>query len=185
MFARDPLDLGARKKEICATHGLEGVFPMELVQLDLAAPRPDQGLAIYDVMESAMRACDGMIANITPYHGPSADVGSAYDMGFMRALGRPVFAYSNDPRLFAVRAAVFFGEGRLRLRPNGEREAPDGMALEEFDLIDNLMLVGGALRSGGAIATEVAPEGALYTELRAFETSVRQAAAWFAVNPLG
>jgi nucleoside 2-deoxyribosyltransferase len=37
-----------------------------------------------------------MIVNLTPFLGPSADVGSAYEMGFMRTLGRPIFAYSND-----------------------------------------------------------------------------------------
>jgi hypothetical protein len=51
-------------------------------------------------MERIMRTCDAVILNLTPFRGPSADVGSAYEMGFMRALGRPIFAYSNDDRSF-------------------------------------------------------------------------------------
>ena len=31
-----------------------------------------------------MQGCDAMIVNLTPFRGPSADVGSAYEMGFMR-----------------------------------------------------------------------------------------------------
>jgi nucleoside 2-deoxyribosyltransferase len=58
-------------------------------------------------MERVMQTCDAMIVNLTPFRGPSADVGSAYEMGFMRALGRPIFAYSNDSRLFVERVRAF------------------------------------------------------------------------------
>ena len=58
----------------------------------------EQGLAISRAMERVMQGCDAMIVNLTPFRGPSADVGSAYEMGFMRALGRPIFAYTNDAR---------------------------------------------------------------------------------------
>jgi hypothetical protein len=81
--------------------------------------RPDQGLAISRAMERVMRTCNAMIVNLTPFRGPSADVGSAYEMGFMRALGRPIFAYSNDDRPFLDRVAAFRG-GALRVRPTGE-----------------------------------------------------------------
>ena len=83
----------------------------------------DQGLAISRTMETLMRGCDLMIVNLTPFRGPSADVGSAYEMGFMRALGRPIFAYSNDARPFAERVADFW-DGAIRHRASGEQEGP-------------------------------------------------------------
>ena len=55
-----------------------------------------------------MQGCDVMIVNLTPFRGPSADVGSAYEMGFMRALGRTIFAYTNDDRPLLERVAAFF-----------------------------------------------------------------------------
>ena len=73
-----------------------------------------------------------MVVNLTPFRGPSADVGSAYEMGFMRALGRPIFAYANDDRPFLDRVAAFCG-GALRQRSTGEHEDPDGMAIEPFE----------------------------------------------------
>ena len=85
-----------------------------------------------------------MIVNLTPFRGPSADVGSAYEMGFMRALGRPIFAYTNDARAFLDRVAAVCG-GALCVRPTGEHEDPDGMAIEPFELHDNLMLAGGVI----------------------------------------
>jgi nucleoside 2-deoxyribosyltransferase len=65
-----------------------------------------------------MQSCDALIVNLTPFRGPSADVGSAYEMGFMRALRRPIFAYTNDDRPFLDRVADFCG-GTVRLPPSG------------------------------------------------------------------
>jgi nucleoside 2-deoxyribosyltransferase len=101
VFLVNARDVGARKKAICARHGLTGVFPTdEDAALGLALSRSEQGLAISRAMESVMQSCDAMIVNLTPFRGPSADVGSAYEMGFMRALGRPIYAYTNDARPF-------------------------------------------------------------------------------------
>ena len=50
-----------------------------------------------------MRSCDLLIANCTPFRGVSMDVGTAFEIGFMRALGRPVFGYSNTPADYAAR----------------------------------------------------------------------------------
>lgn len=177
VFAPEPLEIGVRKKQICARHGLIGVFPMEHVTLDLAEPRRQQGLAVYDVMETMMRECDAIIVNMTPYHGPSMDAGSAFEMGFMRALDRPIFAYSNDGDIFADRVVAFW-DGRVTPRGNGEREGGDGMALEEFDMVDNLMLDGSVRRSTGIVVTRTTEPAARYTSLANFEACVEQAAAW-------
>jgi nucleoside 2-deoxyribosyltransferase len=126
-------------------------------------------------MERVMRGCDAMIVNLTPFRGPSADVGSAYEMGFMRALGRAIFAYSNDARPFIDRVAAFCGA--VRMRPTGEHEDPDGMAIEPFTLHDNLMLAGGAITSGGCLVTEAVPHAGHYTSLIAFSHCVERAAA--------
>lgn len=176
VFLADAREIGARKRAICARHGLVGVFPAdEEDPCDPALPLPDQGLAISRAMERVMQSCGAMIVNLTPFRGPSADVGSAYEMGFMRALGRPVFAYSNDARPFHDRVAAHCG-GALQLRPTGEHEDPDGMAVEPFTLHDNLMLAGGVVASGGCLVTGTVPSAELYTSLAVFERCVERAA---------
>ena len=71
---------------------LIGVFPADEEEAcDPAMPLAEQGLAISRAMEQVMQGCDAMIVNLTPFRGPSADVGSASEMGFMRALGRSIF----------------------------------------------------------------------------------------------
>lgn len=177
VFLSNAREIGARKRAICEQHGLVGIFPAD--QEDPCDPTlslSDQGLAISRAMECVMRDCDAMVVNLTPFRGPSADVGSAYEMGFMRALGRPIFAYSNDDRPFLDRVAAFCS-GDLRLRTTGEYEDPDGMAIERFTLHDNLMLAGGIIASGGCIVAEAAAHTERYTSLASFERCMALAAA--------
>lgn len=89
------------KKAVCAAHGFEGVFPLD-GDLDLAGLTPrDQALKISAENEALIRSCQLVIANMTPFRGPSADVLTAYEMGFARGLGLPVFACSNVSARFA------------------------------------------------------------------------------------
>lgn len=84
---------------ICQSRGLIGVFPTdEEDACDPLLALRERGLAISRAMERVMRSCDAIIVNLTPLRGPSADVGSAYETGFMRALGLPIFAYTHDDR---------------------------------------------------------------------------------------
>lgn len=176
VFISNAREIGARKRAICERHGLVGVFPGdEEDALNSALSLGERALAISGGMERVMRGCDAMIVNLTPFRGPSADVGSAYEMGFMRALGRPIFGYSNDGRLFLERVTTFCG-GAVRLRPTGEHEDADGMVIEPFALNDNLMLVGGIIASGGRIIAETTAHAERYTSLAAFERCVVAAA---------
>jgi nucleoside 2-deoxyribosyltransferase len=176
VFLPNAREIGARKRAICKRHGIIGVFPAEEEDaLDSTLPLSERALAISRAMERVMRSCDGMIVNLTPFRGPSADVGAAYEMGFMRALGRPIFGYSNDGRLFLERVTAFCG-GAVRLRPTGEHEDTDGMAIEPFELHDNLMLAGGIIASGGAIIAETTAHPERYTSLAVFERCVACAA---------
>jgi len=177
VFLPDAREIGARKRAICERHGLIGVFPGDQEGApDPGQPPSEQGLAVSQAVEHTMRGCDAMIVNLTPFRGPSADAGSAYEMGFMRALGRPIFAYSNDERPFLDRVIAFCGD-KARLRSTGEHEDADGMAIEPFELYDNLMLIGGIIASGGCLIAEAAPHTERYTSLVAFERCVISAAS--------
>jgi nucleoside 2-deoxyribosyltransferase len=176
VFLANAHEIGARKRAVCERHGLIGVFPGdEEAACDPALPLAERGLAISRAMEHVMRDCDVMIVNITPFRGPSADVGSAYEMGFMRALGRPIFAYSNDARPFLDRVAASCGT--VRMRPTGDYEDSDGMAIEPFTLHDNLMLAGGVISSGDHLVAETVPHTERYISLAVFRRCVAHAAA--------
>lgn len=156
VFLADAEAIAAAKKSVCAAHGLLGIFPTD------HRPEPDgqpveEHRRIYRLNEGHIRDCDALIANLTPFRGPSADSGTAFELGFMRALGRPVLAYTNTRRDFAGRTLAHLTP-RIRRRDAATWEDEEGMAIEAFGLADNLMLDGGVLESGFAVErAEVAP----------------------------
>jgi len=140
----DPIAVANRKKELCAKYGIEGVFPLD-TEIDLSGlSKPEQGYLISNANENLIKSCDIVIANITPFRGPSADVGTVFEIGFARGLGKYVFAYTNDDRRFAKRtqdwiAAIDYpnaDENQVKLI---EKDS-NGMSIEDFGLVDNLMI---------------------------------------------
>jgi nucleoside 2-deoxyribosyltransferase len=177
VFLVNAREIGARKCAICARHGLVGVFPGDVDDsYEPAVPPFERGLAISRAIERVMQNCAAMIVNLTPFRGPSADVGAAYEMGFMRALARPIYAYTNDARPFLDRVVAFYA-GTVRVRVTGETEDSDGMAIEPFGLHDNLMLAGGVIASGGCMIAETVPCQDRYTSLITFERCVSRVAS--------
>ena len=181
VFLSDAAEIAAAKKAICAAHGAEGVFPTDHVHVPLADPHAasaaEAHMRLYFQNEAHIRACDALIANLTPFRGPSADVGTVFEMGFMRALGRPVFGYANVARGFAARTLSHLGPAARRRHASAAWEDADGMAVEDFDLFDNLMIEGGIRASGGALVARAAPEPMRWRDLSAFEACLRACVA--------
>lgn len=174
VFLADADAVAAAKKAVCAAHGLTGVFPLDPPPATDDAPL-EAHRRIYRANEAHIRSCDALIANLTPFRGPSADAGTAYELGFMRALGRPVLAYTNILRDFAGRTLAHLGP-HLRRRPGGAWEDDQGMGIEEFGLADNLMLDGGVIEAGFAVERQDVPEAHRWHDLAAFTRCVRNLA---------
>ena len=143
VFLPDARDVARTKQAACAAHGLDGVFPFDIDADTTAAGDEATGTAIARSNIALMRGCDAILANVTPFDGASADVGTAFEIGFFAALGRPIYAYSADPRGFAERVRDLAG-----LPADATRHA-DGVAIEDFGHGDNVMLSGAAALSGG------------------------------------
>lgn len=161
-------------KLICCRHGLTGVSPLEALAGEPDAPALSEAARIHRRNEAHMRGCAALIANLTPFRGPSADVGTAYEIGFMRALGRPVFGYATTARRFAARTVAFLGAAAV-LDAAGKWRDAEGMLIEDFGLFDNLMLDCAIADSGGSLVVADADE-ARWTDLALFEQCVRAAA---------
>jgi len=179
VFLPDPVAMGRRKKEICAPYGLEGVFPLD-AELPLSGLAPaEAGFRIYQANKALMESCALAIANMTPFRGPSMDAGTAFEMGFMRARGRPVLGYTNVAPNFRTRTEAFFAPRALT--PRGKLLlAPDDLSVESFEMADNLMLESAVLESGFAVVRRAVPEDERYTNLEAFTECVKLAAERFA-----
>lgn len=176
VFLPNARAVAEEKKALCRAHGFEGLFPLDNDVLADGLTPQAQAMAIAHANEQMMRRADAIIANLTPYHGPSGDVGTAYELGFMRALGKPVFAYTNVTALFRERVDGFFSE-----RPTGGVSSRFGAAAEDlmredFGLADNLMLEHAVFAQTGdtMIRSTVAP-GAELTDVSAFTRCLKLA----------
>ncbi len=176
VFLSSAKEIGEQKKTLCKKYGFEGVFSLD-VEIGAEGKSPRQvGMCISKVNESLIKSCSIVIANITPFRGPSADVGTAYEMGFAHALGKKVFAYTNVALPFTERTvkALNFQVSRSI---DGKLRDTQGMFIEEVDLTDNLMLDGCIYASTQQLIVEQAPADQVFTCLGGFEKCLQAAKA--------
>ncbi|VCU71110.1 Nucleoside 2-deoxyribosyltransferase [Pigmentiphaga humi] len=131
VFRPDAQAYGAWLKQLCARHGFEGLFP-----LDAPAPAgsgPAAAQAIRDANLALLDGADLVMANLAPFRGHEPDSGTAFEVGYAAAQGKPVWGHLDDRRTVAQRVS-------RRNRPDGTPEDADGYHVENFGLALNLML---------------------------------------------
>jgi nucleoside 2-deoxyribosyltransferase len=170
VFLPDALEIGRQKVEICRRHGLIGLYPLDNV-VDRAAT--DASLGIFKANEAMMDQADAIIANLTPFRGPGADAGTAYELGYMSARGKFCLGYSNDPTVYADRVRRFT-EVTTR---NGYLADADGLTVEDFGHNDNLMMIHALDRYGAALVLPHEAPANIWHDLTAFEVCVGMASA--------
>ena len=176
VFLENPQAVGAAKKQLCAAYGHEGLFPLDSdLPLSTGAGVATQ---IYRANIALIDKSAALVANLTPFRGPSADAGTVFEIGYALALGKPVFAYANV--VADYRERVINTHGPLVVTPAGEW-ACDGMAIENFGLHDNLMIAESIAAQGWEIVRRGAGTDALFTDLQGFEDCLRLVCAHFTV----
>jgi nucleoside 2-deoxyribosyltransferase len=166
--AREQLD---RKIALTKAAGLVPVSPGDLA-IPQKPTRHEFGLAISEIDEQLMTSADAIIANLTPFRGIAADTGTVYELGFMCGRGKFAYAYSNVADDHYARTVAYYGVEPVR-SADGRLRGPDGLSLEDFDMIDNLMLDGGVESRGGVMVRRDVPEAERYTNTEAFEECLR------------
>jgi nucleoside 2-deoxyribosyltransferase len=137
VFLPNAIERGNYMKNFCRKNGFEPLFPFDNDNEASTAK------TIFENNLYMLHQCDVVLANISPFHGPSADVGTVWEMGYASGLGKTVVTYSNDLRDLQTRIIEFNG-------PLINGKTKDGMGFDDFGEIDNLMLVKG-------LGTEVFP----------------------------
>jgi nucleoside 2-deoxyribosyltransferase len=177
VFMRNATAVAEAMVRLCDDYGFVGVSPTDN-QIDLSGyTKHEAALRIAASNESRIRGCDLMIANLTPFRGPSADVGTAYEVGFAHALGLPVFAFTNVADSLLDRTRQTAGISVSQNKP-GMFEDDDQMAIEDFEGFDNLMLSGG-IEGGLPVVVNDVPRDRRYSDLRGFEACLKLAAIRF------
>ena len=169
VFLPDAIAIGRCKAEICAHHGLIGLYPLD-VSLDRTAA--EVSLQIFKNNEGLMEEAHAIIANLTPFRGAGADPGTVYELGYMAGRQKLCLGYSNDPRIYAERVRDFTEitshDGRLVDR--------NTLTVEDFGLADNLMMIHALDLHGCPLVVPSKTPTDIWHELTTFEACVRIAA---------
>src|SRR6202045_2446747 len=176
VFLPDAVDIGRSKVELCARHGLTGLYPLDNA-IDLTAQ--DASLRIFRGNEIMMIAADAIIANLTPFRGPGADAGTVYELGYMAGRGKLCLGYSNDPSCYADRVHEFSEV----ISRDGRLVDARGLTVEDFGLADNLMMIHALDLHGCALVAPQQAPADIWHDLTAFETCVRLAAGRLGCAP--
>ena len=162
VFFPDAIARGEAKKAILAKAGMIGHFPFDN-QIPPQATPTDTAYAIARANERMMLDCCAtgrigiILANMTPYHGPSMDVGTGFEVGFMSALAaiQPnviIIGYSDDSRTFEERVITSVYGGRDHTtEKEGILYGNDGKMIETFSQADNLMITHAIAKTGGRV----------------------------------
>jgi nucleoside 2-deoxyribosyltransferase len=170
VFLPDAMEIGRRKAATCAAHGFIGLYPLDNA-IDLVAP--DASRQIFDGNKAMMDEADAIIANLTPFRGAGADPGTVYELGYMAGRGKLCLAYSNDPAVYADRVGRFMTVAS----ENGRLVDAQGLTIEDFGLVDNLMMIHALELHGCPLVLPTEMPVDVWLDLAAFETCVRMAAA--------
>jgi nucleoside 2-deoxyribosyltransferase len=132
VFAPDASARFDMMRTACRAAGFDPLTPV-----DAALPDQLQGPALADFIKQAnvalIRTCDVVVANVSPFRGPNMDPGTAWEIGFAEAVGKPVILWSETTELLAERTLPGFSGG------NGSTD-PQGWMVENFGLAENLMI---------------------------------------------
>jgi nucleoside 2-deoxyribosyltransferase len=156
VFRRDAKEHGERLKQLCRDRGFVGLYPLD-GQLPSSLQPQDAARWIYAANIALIRSADIVMANLDDFRGPGEpDTGTAFEVGFAAALGKPVWAYRSNEGTLAQRVEA------AATRSNGAYCA-GGYLIEDFGLSVNLMLacsarivVGGPAACLDAIQGEIA-----------------------------
>jgi len=167
VFFPNPQEVGLKKKSICAEYGFEGLFPLDNEISASNLGKSETAQAIFEANCDLMDTADFIIANMMPFRGVSTDAGTAFEVGYMYAQGKPVFGYGADGLAYLERV--------IKADLGGEIGTPNdrqGMHIEDFGLTDNLMLVCAVRRYGHDVINSQGE----WSDLSAFRKCVRLAA---------
>jgi nucleoside 2-deoxyribosyltransferase len=166
VFDRDPAAMFDRMKTLCVAVGVAGVAPLDnQIGLEGIAPGKDllerivrADIALMDSLDAAIFCLDGF------RRGPEMDAGTAFEVGYMKALGKPIAGWTRDTRPYPQRVADYFrttfGEGLAQTAAgrvggtSGLLRDPDGVLVHSENCMQNAMIHIGIELAGGVVAAD-------------------------------
>lgn len=124
VFRKDAIAYGAVLKKYCELEGFEGLYPFDN-EIDAELKGQEAAKAIFEANVRMIDECDAVLANLTPFRGPSADVGTVWEIGYAKAKGKLILGYTEVYTAYK------------------HRVKKDEYNVEDFKHFDNLMIAQG------------------------------------------
>lgn len=148
VFRSDAIEYARTQRDLCVQYGFVGLHPMDN-NIDLSDSSMRTATRIYRGDIGQIKACDIVIANCNAFRGALIDDGTAYELGYGNALGKPTYGYIERllPEQELLQERCVF-----TTLPDGRKVDQDGFLLvDDFGTSINLMMQCGMLDSGGRL----------------------------------
>ena len=182
--------------------GFTAVFAQDVALKNPRGTTNERKLANFYAVCRAMKECDAMMANLTPYLGVEPDPDVIFQLGYMTAQQKPVFSYTNVSKPFYDRVEEWNGgkfatdqvtgaSGNVAvLKRDRDNMRSENMGIKDRDPVlaeadqpdnyNNLMLEGPSMLTGSKVLTPSlvrthVPEASLYSDLSVFAASLAEA----------
>lgn len=138
VFKPDSKQIGAEYKLTCKKYGYEGLYPLDN-EIDETWSKEVAREFIYTKNIELIQKADIIIANANPFRGEELDSGTAFEIGYAKALGKQVVLYMGDVRAYKEKLTY----------KKSETKDTEGMFIEDFDFPLNLMFSDCKIVKGG------------------------------------
>lgn len=133
VFREQAKDYGEQFKSKLKEFDLKGLYPFDNEIVDEDPNKMSK--AIFKANLRMIKKCDIVLANLDPFRGPSCDAGTAMEIGYAKALKKPVIGYycETTPGVYKERVELF--------RKATQCDDKYYNQIEDFGLQDNLMII--------------------------------------------
>ncbi len=148
VFLPDAAEMAEKQRQLCEKYGFIGLHPMDN-NINLSDQSMQTAVQIYRSDVSQIRECNIVVANCNAFRGLLMDDGTAYEIGFGNALGKPAYGYIASLNSLAERTRSQYP---CRQLADGTTIDQDGyLVTDDFGTSINLMMQCGMLDTGGRL----------------------------------
>ncbi len=148
VFLPDAVEHAHRQRRLCERYGFVGLHPMDN-NVEHQEDSLQTAVRIYRGDIAQIRACDIVVANCNAFRGVLMDDGTAYEIGFGNALGKPAYGYMKALNPVSERTRSQYP---CRHLADGKTIDQEGyLVTDDFGTSINLMMECGMLDTGGRL----------------------------------
>lgn len=158
VFLENPEVIFDEMRDICAKYGIEVVAPIDN-QLDMSGVKAGKelGMKIVEADRLLMDELDGAILCVDSWRGAEMDTGTAVELGYLRALNKPMIGWVTDARPYPDKTKEHYNNVTVIASFNekgatsGHERASDGSLIHSEGFIVHGMAQGFIEQTGGKI----------------------------------